>query len=62
MSVYGPTGATGYVGMTGIGRPQPGETVLPGLLRQNDAKLVVTGFFESFGPGTFAEMLAGYDK
>ncbi len=28
MSVYGPTGATAYFGMTGIGRPQPGETVV----------------------------------
>ena len=26
MSVYGPTGATAYFGMTDIGRPQPGET------------------------------------
>jgi NADPH-dependent curcumin reductase CurA len=28
MSVYGPTGATAYFGMTGIGRPQPGDTVV----------------------------------
>jgi NADPH-dependent curcumin reductase CurA len=28
MSVYGPTGATAYIGMTDIGRPQPGETVV----------------------------------
>jgi len=28
MSLYGPTGATAYFGMTGIGRPQPGETVV----------------------------------
>lgn len=28
MSVYGPTGATAYFGMTGIGRPAPGETVV----------------------------------
>lgn len=28
MSVYGPTGATAYFGMTGIGNPQPGETVV----------------------------------
>ncbi|MCH9735471.1 MAG: NADP-dependent oxidoreductase [Actinomycetia bacterium] len=28
MSVYGPTGATAYFGMTGIGHPQPGETVV----------------------------------
>ncbi|HEV7422381.1 MAG TPA: NADP-dependent oxidoreductase [Mycobacterium sp.] len=28
MSVYGPTGATAYFGMTGIGRPKPGETVV----------------------------------
>ena len=28
MSVYGPTGATAYFGMTGIGRPRPGETVV----------------------------------
>ncbi|ORV18504.1 NADP-dependent oxidoreductase [Mycobacterium celatum] len=28
MSVYGPTGATAYFGMTGIGRPQAGETVV----------------------------------
>lgn len=28
MSVYGPTGVTAYFGMTGIGRPQPGETVV----------------------------------
>jgi NADPH-dependent curcumin reductase CurA len=28
MSVYGPTGATAYFGMTGIGKPQPGETVV----------------------------------
>ncbi len=28
MSVYGPTGATAYFGMTGIGDPQPGETVV----------------------------------
>ncbi len=28
MSIYGPTGATAYFGMTGIGRPQPGETVV----------------------------------
>ena len=25
MSIYGPTGATAYFGMTGIGRPQPGR-------------------------------------
>lgn len=28
MSVYGPTGATAYFGMTEIGRPQPGQTVV----------------------------------
>ena len=28
MAIYGPTGATAYFGMTGIGRPQPGETVV----------------------------------
>ncbi len=28
MSVYGPTGATAYIGMTDVGRPQPGETVV----------------------------------
>lgn len=28
MSVYGPTGATAYIGMTDIGKPQPGETVV----------------------------------
>jgi NADPH-dependent curcumin reductase CurA len=28
MSVFGPTGATAYFGMTGIGKPQPGETVV----------------------------------
>jgi NADPH-dependent curcumin reductase CurA len=28
MSIYGPTGATAYFGMTGIGRPAPGETVV----------------------------------
>jgi len=28
MSVYGSTGATAYFGMHGIGRPQPGETVV----------------------------------
>ncbi|MGV0835805.1 NADP-dependent oxidoreductase [Mycolicibacterium thermoresistibile] len=28
MSVYGPTGATAYFGMTDIGRPQSGETVV----------------------------------
>lgn len=28
MSVYGPTGATAYFGMTTIGRPQQGETVV----------------------------------
>jgi NADPH-dependent curcumin reductase CurA len=28
MSIYGPTGATAYFGMTGVGRPQPGETVV----------------------------------
>jgi NADPH-dependent curcumin reductase CurA len=28
MSVYGPTGATAYFGMTDIGQPQPGETVV----------------------------------
>ena len=28
MSVYGPTGATAYFGMTGVGKPQPGETVV----------------------------------
>jgi len=28
MSVYGPTGATAYFGMAGIGRPQAGETVV----------------------------------
>ena len=28
MSVYGPTGATAYMGMVDIGRPQPGETVV----------------------------------
>ncbi|BCO35763.1 NADP-dependent oxidoreductase [Mycobacterium heckeshornense] len=28
MSVYGPTGATAYFGMTGIGKPKPGDTVV----------------------------------
>jgi len=28
MSIYGPTGATAYFGMTGIGAPAPGETVV----------------------------------
>jgi NADPH-dependent curcumin reductase CurA len=28
MSVYGPTGATAYFGMTEIGKPKPGETVV----------------------------------
>jgi len=28
MSVYGPTGATAYIGMTDVGRPQPGDTVV----------------------------------
>jgi NADPH-dependent curcumin reductase CurA len=28
MSVYGPTGATAYFGMTGIGKPRAGETVV----------------------------------
>lgn len=28
MSVYGPTGATAYFGMTDIGKPQPGQTVV----------------------------------
>ncbi|MBX7455677.1 NADP-dependent oxidoreductase [Mycolicibacterium sp. 3033] len=28
MSLYGPTGATAYFGMTGIGKPTPGETVV----------------------------------
>jgi NADPH-dependent curcumin reductase CurA len=28
MSVYGPTGATAYFGMVGIGKPQSGETVV----------------------------------
>ncbi|MDT5102839.1 MAG: hypothetical protein QOI25_352, partial [Mycobacterium sp.] len=28
MSVYGPTGATAYIGMMDIGRPQPEETVV----------------------------------
>ncbi|BBY08892.1 NADP-dependent oxidoreductase [Mycobacterium noviomagense] len=28
MSVYGPTGATAYFGMTNIGKPTPGETVV----------------------------------
>ena len=28
MSIYGPTGATAYFGMTGVGKPQPGETVV----------------------------------
>ena len=28
MSVYGPTGATAYFGMMGIGKPKPGETVV----------------------------------
>ena len=28
MSVYGPTGATAYFGMSGIGKPQPGQTVV----------------------------------
>ncbi|HYB38759.1 MAG TPA: NADP-dependent oxidoreductase, partial [Mycobacterium sp.] len=28
MSVYGPTGATAYIGMTDIGRPQAGDTVV----------------------------------
>ncbi len=31
MSVYGPTGATNYFGMTDIGRPQPGDRA-PALL------------------------------
>lgn len=26
--VYGPTDATAYIGMTDIGQPQPGETVV----------------------------------
>jgi NADPH-dependent curcumin reductase CurA len=28
MSIYGPTGATAYFGMTGVGKPQPGETIV----------------------------------
>ena len=28
MSLYGPTGATAYFGMTGIGKPAPGQTVV----------------------------------
>ena len=28
MSIYGPTGATAYFGMTGVGKPQPGDTVV----------------------------------
>lgn len=28
MSIYGPTGATAYFGMTGVGKPQAGETVV----------------------------------
>lgn len=28
MSIYGSSGSTAYFGMTGIGRPQPGETVV----------------------------------
>ena len=28
MSIYGPTGATAYFGMAGVGRPQEGETVV----------------------------------
>ena len=28
MSVYGPTGATAYIGMTDVGRPQAGDTVV----------------------------------
>jgi NADPH-dependent curcumin reductase CurA len=28
MSVYGPTGATAYIGMVDVGMPQPGETVV----------------------------------
>jgi NADPH-dependent curcumin reductase CurA len=28
MSVYGPTGATAYIGMMDVGRPQPGDTVV----------------------------------
>ena len=28
MSIFGPTGATAYFGMTDIGRPQPGDTVV----------------------------------
>jgi NADPH-dependent curcumin reductase CurA len=28
MSIYGPTGATAYFGMTGVGKPKPGETVV----------------------------------
>ena len=28
MSIYGPTGATAYFGMTGVGKPAPGETVV----------------------------------
>ncbi|MEW5812833.1 MAG: NADP-dependent oxidoreductase [Actinomycetota bacterium] len=28
MSIYGPTGATAYFGMTGIGKPAPGDTVV----------------------------------
>jgi NADPH-dependent curcumin reductase CurA len=28
MSVYGPTGATAYFGMTGVGKPKEGETVV----------------------------------
>jgi NADPH-dependent curcumin reductase CurA len=28
MSVYGPTGATAYIGMMDVGRPEPGDTVV----------------------------------
>jgi NADPH-dependent curcumin reductase CurA len=28
MSIYGPTGATAYFGMTGVGKPQAGDTVV----------------------------------
>jgi NADPH-dependent curcumin reductase CurA len=28
MSIYGPTGATAYFGMTGVGKPKAGETVV----------------------------------
>lgn len=28
MSIYGPTGATAYFGMNGVGQPKPGETVV----------------------------------